>query len=424
MSLREYNIEVIFVSVIILFIAVWQVSGLIQSHSISRNNEIYMIREGLENAASAASAAAINTTTNNEITLNKAMSILKSSGDPFLNGLGLGHINSPLSTEGFTPTTSENEMTIHQRRQAGTVMDGGSVAVPIPAPTAPAPVPAPVPVAAAPADASRRSRLGDAFGRMLSNYLTAENNRNARENMYRVRNDDETGTGAGTATANTNLFSMLYTYAQPIVFGATATGAATAATAAERGPPSASTINRATLNTRYASIVSPVNTTCPISRDEFEDNSEITMIRGCNHIFNRASLREWFVNHSTCPMCRNDIHNYREEPGIGASASSDVSNIYSRIMDNSRNFTNMEINNISNDSVTFSYDLPPMYDRYNDEEIYRDILTAVAGTAGTEATTRTTPPQAPAVTRDYRYDDDDDDNGHHDYDSHDYMEVD
>ena len=144
MSLREYNIEVIFVSVIILFIAVWQVSGLIQSHSISRNNEIYMIREGLENAASAASAAAINTTTNNEITLNKAMSILKSSGDPFLNGLGLGHINSPLSTEGFTPTTSENEMTIHQRRQAGTVMDGGSVAVPIPAPTAPAPVPASV----------------------------------------------------------------------------------------------------------------------------------------------------------------------------------------------------------------------------------------------------------------------------------------
>jgi hypothetical protein len=189
------------------------------------------------------------------------------------------------------------------------------------------------------------------------------------------------------------------------VFGAATNAAATGATNAERGPPSAATINRATLNTTYANIVSPVNSTCPISRDEFEDNSEITMIRGCNHLFNRASLREWFVNHSTCPMCRNDIHNYRE----------DVSNIYSRIMDNSRNFTNMEINNITNDSVTFSYDLPPIYNRYNDEEIYRDILTAVAGTAATTTTTQA----PPAVTRDYRYD-----NPDNDHDSHDYMEVD
>ena len=118
-------------------------------------------------------------------------------------------------------------------------------------------------------------------------------------------------------------------------------------------------------------------------------------------------------------MCRNDIHNYREEPGIGASASSDVSNIYSRIMDNSRNFTNMAINNVSNDSVTFSYDLPPMYDRYNDEEIYRDILTAVAGTAGTAAQA----PGTTTTTTNYRrYDDNGD--PEHDHDSHDYMEVD
>lgn len=107
-------------------------------------------------------------------------------------------------------------------------------------------------------------------------------------------------------------------------------------------------------------------------------------------------------------MCRNDIHNYRE----------DVSNIYSRIMDNSRNFTNMEINNVTNDSVTFSYDLPPMYDRYNDEEIYRDILTAVAGTAGTAAQA----PGTTTTTNHRRYDDNGD--PEHDHDSHDYMEVD
>ena len=71
-------------------------------------------------------------------------------------------------------------------------------------------------------------------------------------------------------------------------------------------------------------------------------------------------------------------------------------------MDNSRNFTNMAINNVTNDSVTFSYDLPPMYDRYNDEEIYRDILTAVAGTAGSAAQA---PGTTTTTTNHRRYDD-------------------
>ena len=123
MSLKEYNIEVIFVSLIILFIAIWQVSGLIQSHSISRGNEIYSIRmrEGLQNAADAAADAAANASRpKKDDTLDNAMSILNHSGEPFLNNLLM---KPPLSTEGFTPEISENEMTIHQRRKAGTVFD-------------------------------------------------------------------------------------------------------------------------------------------------------------------------------------------------------------------------------------------------------------------------------------------------------------
>ena len=134
MSLKKYNIEVVFVSVIILFIAIWQVSGLIQTRSISRNIEIYRIREGLANAADPAAAA------KEDNILSKAMSLIKNSGNPFLNDL----INSPLSTEGFTPNTSENEMTIHQRRHAGTVLDDGNrsgaaapVALPVALPPAP-----------------------------------------------------------------------------------------------------------------------------------------------------------------------------------------------------------------------------------------------------------------------------------------------
>ena len=131
MSLKEYNIEVVFICVIILFIAIWQVSGLIQSRSFSRNNEIYRIREGLEN--SEASATAKDDASKKDNTLDKALSVLKSSGSSVLNSI----IGSPLSTEGFTPNTSENEMTIHQRRQAGTVFDDSSNMPSLSAPSAP-----------------------------------------------------------------------------------------------------------------------------------------------------------------------------------------------------------------------------------------------------------------------------------------------
>ena len=115
--IKSISIEVVFVSVIILFIALWQVSGLIQSRSILRGNEIYRIREGLANEAAAAEA---EVAAKKDKTLDTALSVLKGSADePFLNDL----INSPVSTEGFTPNTSENEMTIHQRRRAGTVLD-------------------------------------------------------------------------------------------------------------------------------------------------------------------------------------------------------------------------------------------------------------------------------------------------------------
>ena len=288
---------------------------------------------------------------------------------------------------------------------------------PVPAASQSAPVAAPAPRAAPAAAAAsdsnhpRRSRVGDAVGRMLANYMTTENNRNERQNAGATTTATATATATrDTIQPSTNMYSMLYTYTQPIVFnrpnGTAAGGGEEISTI-----PTNDQIRCATLNTMYSNIISPVNTTCPISRDEFEDESEITMIRGCNHIFNRASLREWFVNHSTCPMCRNDIRNYREAPVIDSTT---VNSLYSRIMDNSRNFTNMEINNISNDSVTFSYDLPPLYNRYTDEDIYRDLLNAVAGGQAAQAA-------AVRTSDTHRSDGDGDgDNG----DPDDYMDMD
>ena len=155
--------------------------------------------------------------------------------------------------------------------------------------------------------------------------------------------------------------------------------------------PTARQIQAGTVNTRFSNILAPTNSICPISHDEFIDTSEVTQIRGCSHIFNRTSLSEWFRTHSTCPMCRYDIRDYREiseplhgmrtqanantvpssnsasqRPDLGAIQSivgngNNIDDIYHRIMDNSSNFTNAIIENMNENMITFSYDLPSFY---------------------------------------------------------------
>lgn len=139
------------------------------------------------------------------------------------------------------------------------------------------------------------------------------------------------------------------------------------------GPPTNDQIARATLNTFFSNILSPVNATCPISQDEFNDESEITMIRGCNHIFNRTSLRNWFVNHSTCPMCRNDIRLYR--PPTSEAEQPAVSNSVPP------RHTNLSIDSVDDNHVTFSYDLPR---HYTNEQIYQHIVNTISGLAESE----------------------------------------
>ena len=181
--------------------------------------------------------------------------------------------------------------------------------------------------------------------------------------------------------------------------------------------PTARQLQAGTVNTRFSNIITPTNSICPISHDEFIDTSDITQIRGCSHIFNRSSLSEWFRTHSTCPMCRYDIRDYRENtssplnrmrtqttatasassgsrnnninnnninnnninnnnnnnnssnlqrPDLGAIQSivdigANINDIYNRIMDNSGNFINANIENMNENMITFSYDLPGSY---------------------------------------------------------------
>jgi len=74
--------------------------------------------------------------------------------------------------------------------------------------------------------------------------------------------------------------------------------------------PTASQIDTATRNVLYRDIVSPINNSCPISMDTFNDNQTVTIIRHCGHIFNTNEINTWFRSNCKCPVCRYDIRNY------------------------------------------------------------------------------------------------------------------
>jgi len=74
--------------------------------------------------------------------------------------------------------------------------------------------------------------------------------------------------------------------------------------------PSREQINYATRVVRFGDILSPINRSCPISIENFDDNDSVTIIRFCRHIFNTEHLNTWFQTNYRCPVCRYDIRNF------------------------------------------------------------------------------------------------------------------
>jgi len=74
--------------------------------------------------------------------------------------------------------------------------------------------------------------------------------------------------------------------------------------------PTSSQIETATRRVLYRDIPTPINNSCPISMDNFNDNETVTIIRHCGHIFNSNELTTWFQSNCRCPVCRYDIRNF------------------------------------------------------------------------------------------------------------------
>lgn len=93
--------------------------------------------------------------------------------------------------------------------------------------------------------------------------------------------------------------------------------------------PTQSQIETATRTVRYCDIVSPRNTSCPISLEPFTDNSMVMVIRHCGHVFDTEALNTWFRSHCACPICRYDIRDYNATVSSDLSTSSSASVISS-----------------------------------------------------------------------------------------------
>lgn len=74
--------------------------------------------------------------------------------------------------------------------------------------------------------------------------------------------------------------------------------------------PTQANIEIATRNVRFSEIVTPNNTSCPITLERFNDNDQVLVIRHCGHIFSHSGLTSWFASNCRCPVCRYDIRNY------------------------------------------------------------------------------------------------------------------
>ena len=74
--------------------------------------------------------------------------------------------------------------------------------------------------------------------------------------------------------------------------------------------PTQTQIEYATRIVRYGDIISPMNNSCPISLDTFNEDDAVSIIRYCGHIFNTVSLNTWFRTNCKCPVCRYDIREY------------------------------------------------------------------------------------------------------------------
>jgi hypothetical protein len=165
-----------------------------------------------------------------------------------------------------------------------------------------------------------------------------------------------------------------------------------------------------------------LNTECPISISPFTSTSVVLRLKRCGHCFVPFRMMAWLETHSTCPLCRLSVI----EPVTGAATGTnagaenvaqtgntdmnsdtingpDMTNLFNSIRDNLVNsfnnmatatatspasapaatsaptsgtnnatqllnqLSNLSIDNVNDDSIMFSFDMPPSSSEYGSQ---------------------------------------------------------
>jgi len=137
--MKESQIEIVFIGIIILVFALWKISELIKTRCYERR------RQWREGFVAKAAAATVPPRSDTETFLSQMEQLVPTKVRSLIGG-GDGGV---LSTENFTVDTTENEMTIHQRRKLAPVVSA----------SAPAPAPAPAPARTVPSPTTGKEGL-------------------------------------------------------------------------------------------------------------------------------------------------------------------------------------------------------------------------------------------------------------------------
>jgi hypothetical protein len=163
------------------------------------------------------------------------------------------------------------------------------------------------------------SRTGMGIGRTVGNYINTQA-RNAARNVARDAARDVVRDVSGNIVhpqqqqqserINNAFTSLFQNFFDPILVY-----------------PTISQIENATRRVLYRDIVAPINSSCPISMDNFSDNDTVTIIRHCGHIFNNDELNTWFQSNCRCPVCRYDIRNFNNTSSRNNPERNNITNV-------------------------------------------------------------------------------------------------
>lgn len=114
--------------------------------------------------------------------------------------------------------------------------------------------------------------------------------------------------------------------------------------------PSPLQLERATRIVYYRDIINPLNNSCPISLERFDDNESVTIIRHCNHIFRTDQINNWFRSNCRCPVCRYDIRSGRVATATDTSGNHMDDPLATSVNVSLQDLSNILLNSLSQDS--------------------------------------------------------------------------